>query len=112
MTPDLDSSILRYWSVPGLSRAFTRRGVLIARHRPARQFPISDQTRVITVPVTSLAWLVRALANGTSVGRGLHRPCRARPADRSLVAEDRSAAGVRDQTRPEPAVHAGYTRSR
>ena len=35
-----------------------------------------------------------------SVGPGLHRPCRARPADRSLVAEDR---GVRDQTGPEPA---------
>jgi hypothetical protein len=32
------------------------------------------------------------------------RPCRARPADRSLVAEDRSAAGVRDQTGPEPLV--------
>jgi hypothetical protein len=37
-----------------------------------------------------------------SVGRGLHRPCRARPADRSLVAEDRSAEGVCDQTGPEP----------
>jgi hypothetical protein len=31
---------------------------------------------------------------------GLHRPCRARPADRSLVAEDRSAEGVRDRTEP------------
>jgi hypothetical protein len=31
---------------------------------------------------------------------GLDRPCRARPADRSLVAEDRSAGGVRDQTGP------------
>jgi hypothetical protein len=30
------------------------------------------------------------------------RPCCARPADRSLVAEDRSAAGVRDRTGPEP----------
>jgi hypothetical protein len=29
---------------------------------------------------------------------GKDRPCRARPADRSPVAEDRSAAGVRDQT--------------
>jgi hypothetical protein len=29
-------------------------------------------------------------------------PCRARPADRSLVAEDRSAEGVGDQTGPEP----------
>jgi hypothetical protein len=36
-----------------------------------------------------------------SVGPGLHRPCRARPADRSLVAEDRSAGGVRDQTGSE-----------
>jgi hypothetical protein len=29
------------------------------------------------------------------------RPCRARPADRSLVAEDRSAEGVRDRTEPD-----------
>jgi len=36
------------------------------------------------------------------MGRGRDRPCRARPADRSLVAEDRSAAGVRHQTGPEP----------
>ena len=34
-------------------------------------------------------------------GQGQYRPCRARPADRSLVAEDRSAAGVRDHTGPE-----------
>jgi hypothetical protein len=34
-------------------------------------------------------------------GQGFDRPCRARPADRSLVAEDRSAEGVRDQTGPE-----------
>ena len=34
-------------------------------------------------------------------GQGQYRPCRARPADRSLVAEDRSAAGVRDPTGPE-----------
>jgi hypothetical protein len=38
------------------------------------------------------------------------RPCRARPADRSLAAEDRSAGGVRDRTGAEPAgrrwVHA------
>jgi hypothetical protein len=33
-------------------------------------------------------------------GRGYDRSCRARPADRSLVAEDRSAGGVRDQTGP------------
>jgi hypothetical protein len=33
---------------------------------------------------------------------GLHRPCRTRPADRSLVAEDRSAGGVRDRTGPAP----------
>jgi hypothetical protein len=32
------------------------------------------------------------------------RPCRAWPADRSLVAEDRSAIAVRDRTGPEPAV--------
>src|SRR5215216_2194134 len=36
--------------------------------------------------------------------RRLYRPCRARPADRSLVAEDRSAGGVRDRTGPDPAV--------
>ena len=30
------------------------------------------------------------------------RPCRARPADRSLAAEDRSATGVRDLTGPDP----------
>ena len=35
-----------------------------------------------------------------SLGQGCDRPCRARPADRSLVAEDRSAAGVRDRTGP------------
>jgi hypothetical protein len=35
-------------------------------------------------------------------GRGQVRPCRARPADRSLVAEDRSAEGVRDLTGPHP----------
>ena|SRR5215216_191655 len=33
------------------------------------------------------------------------RPCRARPADRSLVAEDRSAEGVRDRTGPNPDAH-------
>ena len=32
----------------------------------------------------------------------LHQPCHARPADRSLVAEDRSARGVRDRTGPDP----------
>jgi hypothetical protein len=37
-------------------------------------------------------------------GRGYNRPCRARPADRSLVAEDRSAGGVRDQTGPKDAA--------
>jgi hypothetical protein len=41
-------------------------------------------------------------------GRWQDRPRRARPADRSLVAEDRSAGGVRDQTGPEPrSVRAG-----
>jgi hypothetical protein len=32
------------------------------------------------------------------------RPCRARPADRSLIAEDRSAGGVRDRTGPKDAA--------
>jgi hypothetical protein len=36
--------------------------------------------------------------------RAGNRPCRARPVDRSLVAEDQSAAGVRDQTGPEPTL--------
>jgi hypothetical protein len=36
--------------------------------------------------------------------RGSDRPCRTRPADRSLVAEDRNAGGVRDQKGPEPRV--------
>ena len=40
------------------------------------------------------------------VGQCLHRPCRARPADRSLVAEDRSPGGVRDQTGPAGLTHA------
>jgi hypothetical protein len=31
---------------------------------------------------------------------GCDRPCRAQPADRSMVAEDRSAAGRRDRTGP------------
>jgi hypothetical protein len=44
-------------------------------------------------------------ASRGSLGRGLHRPCRARPADRSLVAEDRSAEGVRDRD----GTRAGYT---
>jgi hypothetical protein len=37
-------------------------------------------------------------------GHSLDRPCRARPADRSLVAEDRSAGGVRDRTGPKDAA--------
>jgi hypothetical protein len=40
--------------------------------------------------------------HGMQGGQDLYRPCRARPADRSLVAEDRSAGGVRDRTGPEP----------
>ena len=43
-----------------------------------------------------------ALGSRGSLGQGLHRPCRARPADRSLAAEDRSAGGVRDRTEPKP----------
>jgi parallel beta-helix repeat protein len=41
--------------------------------------------------------------------RRLYRPCRARPADRSLVAEDRSAGGVRDRMGPEPDVALGLS---
>jgi hypothetical protein len=46
------------------------------------------------------------------MGRGWDRPCRARPADRSLVAEDRSAGGVRDRADRSLPLHGGYTRSR
>jgi len=37
---------------------------------------------------------------------GLHRSCPTRPFESGLVAEDRSAGGVRDQTRPEPTPNA------
>jgi hypothetical protein len=40
-------------------------------------------------------------ASRWSIARGLYRPCRARPADRFLAAEDRSAAGIRNQTGPD-----------
>jgi hypothetical protein len=61
-----------------------------------------------------LAWATVAAIGGPTgrllSPRSLYRPCRARPADRSLVAEDRSAEGVRGRTGPEPAgtrwVHA------
>ena len=43
--------------------------------------------------------------------RRLDRPCRDRPADRSLVAEDRSAGGVRDRTGPDPAVDLALVRA-
>jgi hypothetical protein len=61
----------------------------------------------------------RSLGEGEQGGSPRrHRPCRARPADRTLVAEDRSAGGVRDRTGPEPAalrvalVRAGSVRHR
>jgi hypothetical protein len=44
---------------------------------------------------------LRPLANGAH-DQGLYRPYRTRPADRSLVGEDRSARGLRDQTGPKP----------
>ena len=40
--------------------------------------------------------------DGMQVVWGSDRSCRARPAGRSLVAEDRSAGGIRDQRGPEP----------
>ena len=46
--------------------------------------------------------MVKEAARNVVLSKGEHRPCRARPADRSLVTEDRSAAGVRDRTGPEP----------
>jgi hypothetical protein len=42
-----------------------------------------------------------AADTGLMLLRRLYRPCRARPADRSLGAEDRSAAGDRDRTEPD-----------
>jgi hypothetical protein len=54
------------------------------------------------VPVAGDGPARTGFASRGSIGRGLHRPCRARPADRSLVAEDRSAGGVRARTEPEP----------
>jgi hypothetical protein len=63
--------------------------------------------RVRAAPRAAKTWrpgqrvaLVRVWsARSDSLGR--HRPCRARPADRSRVAEDRSAEGVRGQTGPK-----------
>jgi Fibronectin type III-like domain len=37
-------------------------------------------------------------------GVAVARPCRARRADPSLVAKDRSTKGIRDRTRPKPVV--------
>ena len=42
--------------------------------------------------------------------RGCNRPCRARPADRSLVAEDRSARGAHDTDRNPESAHVVLTR--
>jgi hypothetical protein len=59
--------------------------------------------RPIDRPVLTVAGRCIEDTTRKAVSRaGLHRPCRARPADRSLVAEDRSARGVRDQTGPHP----------
>jgi hypothetical protein len=55
-------------------------------------------------------YLPSSLGDPPPGGRWQDRPCRARPADRSLAAEDRSAGGVRDRMGAEPAgtrwVHA------
>ena len=67
-------------------------------------------TAAMTCAVRSLArwrscpiWLCKQEVGWSRLASG---PCRARPADRSLVAEDRSAAGVRDQTGPDqPGPH-------
>jgi hypothetical protein len=73
--------------------------------------PTDNATVAVTCAVRRLVrwrarpiWLCKQVVNG----RGLHRPCRARPADWSLVAENRSAGGDRDRTGPDnPLVHAG-----
>jgi hypothetical protein len=53
-------------------------------------------------PVMRGSCLPSSFAINSVDGRWQDRPCRARPADRSLVAEDRSAEGVRDRTGPTP----------
>jgi hypothetical protein len=72
--------------------------------------PSVERTTTVT-DMSPMIWSPNALAARThpadvpdrdEVCAGLHRPCRARPAGRSLVAEDRSAGGVRDQTGPNP----------
>jgi hypothetical protein len=64
-----------------------------------------DQRRSVPSQVAAPPDL--ALQSGGRPRPGLHRTRRARPADRSLVAEDRSAEGVRDRTGPE---HPMFTR--
>ena len=62
--------------------------------------PSSNQNRR---HLGSAAWMPRGcrhFAKARDRVAKLDQPCRARPADRSLVAEDRSAGGVRDQTGP------------
>jgi len=63
------------------------------------------------VSVAHRARLTRRLPDkGQLRGPGWRRPCRARPADRSLVAEDRSTEGPRPDGKAP--VHDGYTPSR
>jgi site-specific DNA recombinase len=71
--------------------------------------PASGYSRSTTVPggrqrrsLTAVSAATGRRAVHGMQGSRLYRPCRARPADRSLAAEDRSAEGVRDRTGPEP----------
>src|SRR4029453_19458011 len=73
------------------------------RRGQPRTTPVSCGTFRLTVHLGERPWaalLQTAYRPWHARGHGLDRPCRARPADRSLVAEDRSAGGVRDRTGP------------
>jgi hypothetical protein len=71
------------------------------QHRPARLHasPGDDPTR-------------SGFGRSGSIGRGLRRPCGARPPDRSLIAEGRSAGGGRDRMGPNPRSSRGCSRDR
>ena len=56
-----------------------------------------DRPTVCAIERANVGWRGTSSELGFDC-RGQDRPCRARPADGSLVAEDRSAGGVRDQT--------------
>ena len=70
-----------------------------------KRTPTDNPTAAMACAVRRLArwrscpiWLCKQEVGWSRLASG---PCRARPADRSLVAEDRSAQGVRNQTGPD-----------